>query len=231
MRSHGRHDPAGLHGDLHVAVLVERLGERVRRRRQPLVEPRHVGRHVARDVGPQLRVHEDVGVLDRREHVHHRRQRVDVDVDQLHGVLRDVARLGDDDRDGLAHVPDVTVGQHAARRVTRVRAHHGDPELVGGAVHLRGREDGDHTGVPPGGADVEVGDRAARTVAADEGRVQHPRQGHVVDVAPAAGDEPRVLPALDRLADHALGGYARDGRLLGGTMTTVTPLPRGPRPR
>ncbi len=53
-------------------------------------------------------------------------------------------------------------------------------------------------------------DRGARDLAAHEGRVQHARHRHVVDVLPVPGEQPRVLLAVDRLSDEA-GGGARHG--------------------
>ena len=44
------------------------------------------------------------------------RQHVDLDHDELGGVLRDVARLGDDEGHGLADEPDVALGEHPVHR-------------------------------------------------------------------------------------------------------------------
>ena len=55
---------------------------------------------------------------------------------------------------------------------------------------------------------VQPVERATRDRAADEMGVQHPRHRHVVDVAAAAGEQPRVLTAAHGLADEA-GGLGR----------------------
>jgi hypothetical protein len=75
-------------------------------------------------------MHEAGGVLQRRQCVHDGGLRVDVDLDELGGVLGEVARLGHDDDDGFADVADVAVGQHPAGRPAGVRAHHRHPERV-----------------------------------------------------------------------------------------------------
>src|SRR5581483_8189937 len=61
---------------------------------------------------------------------------------------------------------------------------------------------GDDAGRGAGGGHVEPGDAGARYVAAHEVGVEHAGQAHVVDVAPAAGQQARVLLAGYGLADE-----------------------------
>ena len=107
-----RHDAAALHRHAQVAVLVERLGDdvggagedlrRARDRRRAGCAPATLsdrsGVHGSGAVG-QRGVVADDGV-----------DRVDLELDEVAGVLGDVARLGDDEHDRLAGEADVAVG-------------------------------------------------------------------------------------------------------------------------
>src|SRR5439155_24885923 len=82
----------------------------------------------------------------------------------------------------------------------------GGPGEVGGPEAVTGDHRADR-GMAERGRGVEVEDARVRERAAQDGAVQHPGQAHVVDVVPAAADEPRVLLALEAPeADRALGG-------------------------
>ena len=100
--------------------------------------------------------------------------RIDLDLDEVAGVLGDVARLGDDEGDRLAGEADVAVGQHAERPAA-VAALEVDPRLDDVAVEVGAGEHGDDAGQLAGRRDVERRDRAAGDVAADERDVQHAR--------------------------------------------------------
>ena len=142
--------------------------------------------------------------------VHHRGQRLVLDLDELQCVLGQVTAVRDDDRDALADVPHLVRGQAAPGVPGRVRT-----EVGHRIAQFGGLRAGDHRvharcGLGPGGLDPR--DPGVRVRAAQHGRVQGARGDPVGDVAAPAQQELRVLDAADRLADPApLGGLVADG--------------------
>ena len=61
-------------------------------------------------------MHEFAAPVERVLDVDDRGERVEVELDELGGVLGDVRGLGDDDRDRLADEAHVAVGERAQRR-------------------------------------------------------------------------------------------------------------------
>ena len=131
------------------------------------------------------------------------RQRLVAHADALRRILRHVAVDGDDHRDRLARVAHLLAGE----RVLRAR---GDQTLVRreqrqrlaeAAVEVLVRVDGEHAVDVERARDVDVGDPRVRVLGAHE---RHLRGAvlEVVGEASAAGEQPRVLAALDRLAEH-----------------------------
>ncbi|UIJ63123.1 hypothetical protein LWP59_16555 [Amycolatopsis acidiphila] len=123
----------------------------------------------------------EVGVAAGRVGVQHRRQRLDVHLDELGGVFGQITRVRDDDRDRIADEPDIARGQAGAWCVGRVRACHRPPGFADQPVELRRGVDGTH---PFGAArlpGVDGGDPAARHRAAHERGVQHARHDDVLD--------------------------------------------------
>ncbi len=105
-------------------------------------------------VGVELAPHRRRAGRDRLAAVRDRGQQVVVDVDQRGGVLGDVAAVGDDDGDRLAHIGHLAVGEREAPHAVERRAgigvphhaalgHHGG-EVVEGehGVHARQRQRG-----------------------------------------------------------------------------------------
>ena len=137
------------------------------------------------------------------------RQRLEVDHDQVGGVLGDVAALGDDERDGVAHEAHLVLGQRRTRHLGDVRADRGVPLLPGTRVQVGGDEHGVHAGECLRLADVDGLDAGPGEGAAHEARMEHPGAGDVVDERPRAGEEPGVLHPVDagtRVAPGA-GGH------------------------
>ena len=117
-------------------------------------------------------------------------QRVVVDVDQLQRVAGRIPVLGNDERHLLALEADLVGGQHRLHVVGQ-RRHPGQPLLgqVRAGHHrldLRMRKGRSH---------IDAGDAGVRVRRAQDGQMQHARQGDVVDVGAAAADESRVLLA------------------------------------
>ena len=139
--------------------------------------------------------------------------RLDVELDEVAGVLGEVAGLGDDQRHGLAGEAHVVLGE-AAERPPAGAALEVDPRLVHVAVEVGAGEHGDDAGQLAGRGDVEGRDRSRSDVAAQERHVQHPGHHDVVDVRAVAGHQPGVLATLDPLADEAVARRRRGGPLL-----------------
>ena len=137
-------------------------------------------------------------------------QRLVVDLDELCRVLRLRARLGDHDGDAVALVAR-RVGQRIVRRVLHVL---GDRP---GARHRRlpvvlqvggGERRDDAVGLPRR-VEIDALHAGVCVRAADDDHADRARRGHVVDVRAVAGEERRVLAALDGRADVA--GLLRRG--------------------
>ena len=142
-------------------------------------------------------------VGDRRLDVRHRRERLVVDVDQLGGVLRGRAALGDDHRHPVAGEPRL-VGRERQVLDHRDVVGHG-PEArqpAGPCVGEVGPRERCHdSGRLARGRDVDVLQDGVRIGAAHDVGVHHPGRGEVVDVAALAVEQARVLLAENGGAD------------------------------
>ena len=119
------HDPASLHRHCEIAVLHVVLGQHVRSRleeRAQLVVGRH--RHRARDVAVRIGMHA-FRALERGRVVDDRGERLDVELDELEGILRQCPSLGHDERVRIADVAHFVVGQHLVRPGGSHRQHGG----------------------------------------------------------------------------------------------------------
>ena len=148
---------------------------------------------------------------ERRAAVRHRRQRLVVDRDQRGGVLGDVARLRDHDRDRLADEGHLVLGEHERRDVRR--------QLRGAELQRqpfvgqkrREMSASVSTACTPGSRGrrgVDAADGGMRVRAAHERRLQRAGEAQVVDEARAAREQRPVLDPLDRAADGTrFGGH------------------------
>ena len=163
-------------------------------------------------VGAEVGVDERLGVVDRLLGIDDDRQRVVLDEHLLGGVDDAVLVVAEDDRDALADVLDLALGERPVlgRLDLDARRHPGHRQ-AGGDVEVLAGEDAVHAGQLPRAGGVDRDDLGVRLGRADDGHVEHAGDDHVVDVAPAAGDHPRVLLAPQRLADPLAVG----ARLLG----------------
>ena len=158
----------------------------------------HPGREIPRDVV----VDEDAAVPGRFD-THNLRQRLIAHDDALGGVLGEVAVVGDDHRDRLAHVIDLVTCEgmcRAAVRERRVRDQ--ERERVGEragqvVVGVNGNEIVDLQR----GRHIDVRDSGVRIRRPHERRCQRVL-AQVVEVCTLADEEPRVLPPHYRLTEH-----------------------------
>ena len=148
---------------------------------------------------PQLRLVGSEPFGDRRDRV----ERVVVDVDQFDRVLREVARLGDHDRDRVADHPDRVLAQCVVERRVEVRHHRERRERMGDLLDVGAGEDGDDTRRGFGRTDVDRRDPSVCHRAAEEHRLEHVVGHDVGDVSTVAGEQAIVFDPLDALADEA----------------------------
>ena len=138
---------------------------------------------------------------DRRRRREHGRQRPIADAHARRGVHGRGARLGRDRDDRLADVADALERQrqHRAALHALVMLQDAAARLAEAAGLVAGQHGG-HAGRAARGVDVERGERGVGVLATDEGRVDQARQHEVVDVAPAPGEDPRIVRSPDRRA-------------------------------
>ena len=142
-------------------------------------------------------------VLERLARVDDDVERLVLDLDELGGVARELARLGDDRHDRLADV---------AHLADRERVVPDAPARLGGDLEERVGEDRDlvagqrpvDAGERERGADVDRLDPRVRVRRAHEVEVAHPVPLDVVEEDALALDEPPVLLARDALPDEPL---------------------------
>jgi hypothetical protein len=132
----------------------------------------------------RVRIHRLEGIVDRR-------QRLVLDLDQLGGVGRDIAVLGDDEGDLLVLVQHLAGGEHHLD-VAREGRHPVELDRL----QILGRQHGDHAGHGLGLAGVDALDAGMAVGAAGEVAEQHAGQLEVVDIAAPALDEADVFLAL-----------------------------------
>ena len=138
-------------------------------------------------------------ILHRRYRVHHGGQRLVADVDQLQRVLGLVAGLRYYHGHGVALVAHHVLGDGRVGHRLHVGFRRNPGAGNGGqrALGVRAGVDRDDAGGRCSGGSVNAGDAGVGVRAAQDGRVHHTRQGYVVGVGGAAGDEARVLAAAN----------------------------------
>ena len=190
-------------------MLVEGLGDDVVGVGEDRVELRVVGcGDLTRDVVGSLRVHRARPVRHGRVVADDRVHRIDLDLDQVAGVLGHVARLGDDEGDRLAREAHVSVGQHT-ERTAGVGPLVVEPRRDDLVVEVGAGEHVDDAGELARRRDVEAHDRPGGDVAAQERDVQQAWHRDVVDVGAVPGHEAGVLATEDPLADEAVDRRSR----------------------
>ena len=129
--------------------------------------------------------------------IHHRGQRLVLDLDQVARVLGDVAILGRHRRHRLADVAHPVVGDRGLehRRARPCRQRIADLGRIGAGHHAK------HAGESGGLAHVDGDDPRVGMGAAQHGGVRHLRHVDVVGIEALADEEARVLHPLHALAD------------------------------
>jgi hypothetical protein len=154
-------------------------------------------------------VHERRVVGLGREGIEDGGQRVVLDLDQVAGVLRDVAVLGDDRRDGLAVVAHLLRCDQVLD--DRARPERGQRCRVSGDVGAGYDLDDAGKGLRLRGVDPD--DARVRVRAPHDRGMGHARQVDVVDVAAFASQEARVLDPVQALSEPAAAARLLQRRL------------------
>ena len=168
-------------GGVHVAPRHKVLAEDVRLRQRVLPAERRV-LHQRRVGGQRPGDREDRG------------QNLVLNVDERRGPLRQLARVGDDERHGLAVVLGLADGQDGAVLVLRPEPRHGLRQVIG-------RHHQVHAGQGERRGTVHRDDPRPRAVEGDELRVQRIRRRKVREVPLGAGDTFHPANARRRAAD------------------------------
>ena len=136
--------------------------------------------------------------------IHHHRQRLVVDLDQVERVARDKSVLGHHHRHRIADETDLAHRQRAWR-VDVVR----DPASLPGAGqrvdihHIFAGDHGDDAGQRLGLRGVDALDVGMGVGTAQNGGVRHAMEFDIVEVVTFAGDQLGIFAALERLPDHS----------------------------
>ena len=183
----------------------------------------HMGGDVAFDVVVDAR-----GSVDERLfQIDDRGQRLKIDGDVRKRVLGDIAALCQHDRERLADVAHLVLGERHLRALIenhagdRRRRHQQRPRRpvraeIGGGV------DRDDARPRARRANVDGANAGVRHAAAQKRRVQHAGQFDVVDEQRLAAEQPGVLVALDRRAEAARAHGARPCIRSAASMTAST---------
>ncbi len=166
---------------------------------------------------------DEVLAVARRPDADDRRQDVVVDADALAGVLGDVAVAGDDHDHRLADVVHDAV-REGVRRAPREDARVRDEQrerLGQGPFQVLEGVDGDQPVDVERVGHVDVEDPGVGVRAADEGHLQRV-VAEVVQVAPAADEQPRVLRPWHRRAEQPRRHDTRSRRSSAARSTEAT---------
>ena len=217
----------GLHGHAGVAVLDKGLAHDVvgERERRVDIAPGLLGspQDVARGVVEQRR---GVG-RERAVDVGDDRERFEHEIGQLGCVLGEGARLGDDDGDDVARVPDAVDGQHAVGRDPQV-PRRGSLEQSGAAGQVGTGEHGGDPWCRPSPVDVERHDAGVRLGAAHEVGVQDAGDREIVDETALSGQQTGIL-GTGNARPHEAHGRRVYRRTRARPPTTIPPSLRSTR--
>ena len=212
---------------LEAAVFSDQAARLDRHGRQPLLEDAFLDHHlrlrervldrVLGSVGevPGQVVHlVEVGSgavgLQALEHVRYRRQWLVFDFDGLGTIGSQLAVVRDDHGDRFTLEDSLLVRNGEPLRNGPLFGHERGRDRVGAAeqrFEVGCCQHGDHAWHGLRGGGIDARDSRVRMWAADDRHRQRARAYQVFDVAPAAGDQMRVLAAMDASANHLADGH------------------------
>ena len=162
------------------------------------------------DIVGRVVPHLDRAGLGRRFGRGHRRQRLELELDEFGGIERLRHGFGDDEGDAVADPAHALLGQDRIARLEHRRAVAPLEPAMARQVAPAGRLDvgrgqhAQHAGRGFGRAHVERFDPGVRVLRAHDDAVRHAGQLDVVDVAAAAAQQPRILEPRHALTDCEL---------------------------
>ena len=207
---------ASLHGHVLMAVHVDADVDNaisVGERRGDVAEL--VARVQAGDVVTEVGEQRRAGRVQREGGIHDRGQVVILDLHQVAAILGEVTALGDDDRHRIAEEAHLVRRQQGELRGGSRPAHESHQRVRPRDRHrlqVRSGEHRDHSGQRPCRRDIDRQHTSMSHRRAHERGVQHAGQLDVVDIPACAGQDARVLRALDAGAGVALSRDCRHGR-------------------
>ena len=136
------------------------------------------------------------------EHIDDGRPGIVVHAEPGGGVFGGVAIGGDHGRDRLAHVAHERPRQHRLLGLDVARQRRARADAVAGHELVAAGGDGRHALGAQRRAGVDPGETRVSVDAAHERHVQQARQLDVAHVAPAPGEQARVLPPAHRGAER-----------------------------
>ena len=148
--------------------------------------------------------------------INHGGQDFVINIDQLGGILGQAGRLGDDQRDLIAHMAHLALRQHRVRWLFhRTAVLVVDQPTAGQTAHLGlGQigtgKDVQHTLGRSSARDVDRFDSCMRMRAAQKVGVTLARQHHVIGVLASAGQKTEILAAQDRFSDRRIRQVSHD---------------------
>jgi len=178
---------ARLEGRGRAAAVLERLAHDDRGEREGAVDV----------TVPVTALEQDLLRRERLVDGGHRGSRFPFDADQLSRVRRNVRIRRHHRRDRLTAKSGDAVRQRRPGGGDESGAVEARRERPGNGPQILRCDDRDHAGHGESGRAVDADDARVGVRTAHEAREQHARQTEVVEVAPAAGQEPRVLEPLD----------------------------------
>ena len=205
-------DTAAFHRQRDIAVMIKAPLQPARRALENGVGVTFADGEGADQVGGEFVVDDGGAGIERLFRIQHRRQRLEIEFDQLRRVFGGIAVLRHDDRNRLADMADLVMGQQRLLRIDELVLHQRRPFARQRQLGIRHRRQfadelwpGQHmeNARRRGGArhvdrlDARVGLRAAH-----EDRMHHVRQFEIGNVLAAAGQEPPVLAPRHGAADE-----------------------------
>ena len=205
-------DAAAFHGRGRIAMMIKAPLQPVRRARERGFDVALADGEGADQVGVESVVHDRGFRAQCLLRVDDGGERIEIETDQLRGILGRVPALGHDDGDGLADVADLVMREKRLLRIDEFVLDQRRPFARQRKLRVRHRrqerqEVGAGQGTDDAGcgkrlrqmhaADARVGNRAS-----DEDRVQHVRQIEIGDELSAAGQQSTILAARQRAADE-----------------------------
>ena len=130
------------------------------------------------------------------------RERLPVDVDQIERVFREIAALGEHERDGLADVANSIARERRLKTRGEARPRRQAHRNVPDRLEIASGDDGRHSRQRAGALGVDRAESRVRVRRSQHRAVQHSREAHVAGVLPAAGEQSRILLAEDRRSDR-----------------------------